>query len=185
MISPLATILSVCFLGSGALVPIMYAGVREQASLGWIFASATIGLLILDIIWYFLAQKLGAQRVEKWWIARRKPERFKMIESAVQKHGAKILFWSKLIHGVGIPSQLVAGLFKVPFKKFLAANIFGAMVWVTIVYFLAKSIASVDILKSKVVHIEIGFIIFIATFLILNTLATRFIKKYIKKLSGE
>ncbi len=174
MLSPLIIIATICFMGSGALIPIMYLGVHGQASLPWIFSASTLGIVITDAIWFFTARFLGEKRVEKLWIVSKDPERLHKIGRAIKRHEFKIIFWSKFIHGTGMVSQLAAGMFKMPWPKAAAASLLGSCLWAIIVFLLARSVGSLSILENHVADIKIGFIVFALLFVAVNIVGMRF-----------
>ncbi len=179
MLSPILVVIAVCFLGSAILIPIMYFGVHGWVSLKWIWGAAVIGTNITDIIWISIARKLGSQKIENWWLVRKNPKKFKLLEKAVKKHGAKILFWSKFVHGTGILSQFAAGIFKVPWPKALLANFSGALIWTSLVYFVTKGASSLPILETRIADVKVGIIVFIAIAIIINFAGSKMAPKEI------
>ncbi|HEY9586307.1 MAG TPA: VTT domain-containing protein [Candidatus Paceibacterota bacterium] len=179
MIHPIFIVLSVCFLGSAALIPIMYLGIQGSASLPWIFGAAIIGTGITDMMWFFLARKLGSTRIEGWWIVRRNPEKLKIVERAVQKHGAKMLFWSKFIQGTGVLSQVAAGLFHVSWGRALITNFSGAAVVTILTFLITRGAASLSILEAQIANIRVGLIVFVGLFAVFYIIGAKIAPKEI------
>ncbi len=155
-------------MGSAALIPVMYLGIKGEDSLTFIIITAIFGTFLTDVFWMWLARKLGQEKVERIWIIKNNLDNFRKIESSVKKHGVKMLFFSKFIQGAGIASQVAAGVFKISWVKAISANFLGAVSWTTIVYFLAKSASSLSILEENITAIKFGFILIFIMFLLFN-----------------
>ncbi len=157
--NPIIIILSVCFMGSLALVPLMYLAVVGDISLSFLITATILGNFITDVFWMWLARRLGQHRIEKLWIVRENPQHLIKAEQSVKKHGTKMLFLSKFIQGTGIATQFAAGIFKIPWGKALTANLSGSIVWTGLVYLLAKKASSLSILEENISIIKWGFLI--------------------------
>lgn len=168
MLHPLITVIAICFMGSAALIPVMYLGINGDDSLVFIVITAIFGTSITDIFWMWLARRLGQKKIEQIWIIKNNLDHFRKIESSVKKHGVKMLFFSKFIQGAGIASQVAAGVFKIPWIRAISANFLGAVSWTTIVYFLAKRASSLSILEENITAIKFGFLLIFIAFLLFN-----------------
>ena len=90
------------------------------------------GNLTGDIIWYWIGYTQGGPFIRKYGPyvgiddvkAKRAGEIF-------LRHGAKILFLSKVTNGFGmvIATLCMAGAYKIPFKKFLFYTFLGEVLW--------------------------------------------------------
>ncbi|MFZ3020465.1 MAG: VTT domain-containing protein [Minisyncoccia bacterium] len=179
MLSPIIIIPIICFMGSAALIPMMYLATHGFASVWWVAGASIIGTNITDIFWIALARKLGRTGIEKLWFIKKNPKTLYKLEKAVHKHGAKILFWSKFIHATGILSQFAVGIFKVPWAKAMTANFLGAVVWTGTIFLLARGVASLPILEDHISDLKIGLIVFIGIFILINIIGSRIAKKEI------
>lgn len=183
MLHPVLVILGVCFMGSAALIPFMYLGLNGRASIFWVIFSSTILINLMDIVWIFIARKLGGEKIEKLFFVRKNLDKFKKVETAIQKHGAKMLFMSKFIHGTGILSQLAAGLFRVNILRAMCANFFGSVLWTSVVFALIKGTSKIGVLEEKIVSIRLGTVALAIIFILLYSLGTKIAKKEMDKLS--
>lgn len=99
-------------------------------------------------------------------------------EDSFNKYRLKILIISKLSMGMGLAFivQIVAGMFKVPFKHYVLINTAGGFVWtaflVTIGYFLGNIFLLIP---------ESMKIIFSVIILIILIIAIRYIRNYLRK----
>src|SRR5262249_46858624 len=62
------------------------------------------------------------------------PEREKAIEKLLARHGAKVLLGARFLVGIRGPMYITAGILKVPFKRFLLADLFCATLVVTLFF---------------------------------------------------
>lgn len=78
------------------------------------------------------------------------------------KHGGKTIILARFVPIIRTFAPTVAGVGRMPYRKFLAYNVVGAVLWVvgmtSIGYFLGKTIPNID----KHLHIVIGIVIVVS-----------------------
>lgn len=81
------------------------------------------GDLTGDAVYYSIGYWGREKFVQRWgrYIGLH-PERIMHIETHFEKHGSKTLLFGKLAHGIGAVFLVAAGLVRMPFFKFLGAN---------------------------------------------------------------
>jgi len=123
-------------------IPLLAAGWlvhKGSANLELMIATGLLGVLVGDSLLFSMGRRYGDHIVDhKWlrWIA--KPW---LVEKARQKyanHGAKILFAARFMPGLRAVLFLTAGVFKVPYWKFLAIDGFAALISVPVWVWLGK-----------------------------------------------
>lgn len=95
-----------------------------------VFASAAVGNLAADSLWYllgFTGRIDTAMRLGHWLGLKR--SHIERLTSAMQKHGVKILFFAKLTAGFMIPTLIAAGLTRLPWKRWFPILMIGEMIW--------------------------------------------------------
>lgn len=105
------------------------------ASLGYLNIWAVLGLVFLgeviaDACWYWvgrLAKDNVLHRIERWFKV--SPALLARLEHYFEHHSAKILIGFKFVVGLRLATLIAAGLARMPFRKFLALNIFSIGLW--------------------------------------------------------
>ena len=122
-------------------LPIVAGGVlSHQMVLRWWVALPVclVGVLSGDIALYWVGHHWG-ERVLSWrpvrWVL--SPSREEQIKAAYRSHGIKIVFTARHVMGFRAAAFLTAGIARVPFWKFLAADTVAALVSVPFGFFLA------------------------------------------------
>jgi membrane protein DedA with SNARE-associated domain len=122
-------------------LPIVAGGVlSHQMVLRWWVALPVclVGVLSGDIALYWVGHHWG-ERVLSWrpvrWVL--SPSREEQIKAAYRSHGIKIVFTARHVMGLRAAAFLTAGIARVPFWKFLAADTVAALVSVPFGFFLA------------------------------------------------
>ena len=96
----------------------------------WVFASASIGNLTADTLWYSLGYlgrmdliiRFGGRLgIKESFITR--------LQKDVNAHIHKILFIAKLTMGLVIPTLIAAGLARVPFKRWFGVLFTAECIW--------------------------------------------------------
>ena len=92
--------------------------------------AATLG----DNIGYLIGHKGGRRLLERYKHIFRTPARvIAKGERLYQRHGAVAVFFARFIFGMRVISGPLAGVLRMPWKKFLLFNFLGAAVWATTV----------------------------------------------------
>jgi membrane protein DedA with SNARE-associated domain len=110
-------------------IPVVAAGV--SASHGqlhpWLaLACCILGVLVGDCALYAIGHKFGRNMLVRrpWWGRFFQPERQASIETMIQRHGLNLFFLARFLVGLRAPVYLSAGILKVPFRRFLAIDLF-------------------------------------------------------------
>jgi len=116
-----------------------------------VFLCLMLGDICSDVYWYYLGYYGGRPFLLKFGRFFGINEKtLKLVEKLYHRHYALILFLSKLTMGFGFAVQIVAvaGMVKIPFKKYMAVNLLGQPIWTAILlsigYFLGTFYETVN-----------------------------------------
>lgn len=116
--------------------PIVAAGVlaHERVIRWWIaLPVCLVGVLSGDTVLYWVGHHWGERILEwravRWVLSREREERLK---TAYRRHGVKILFTARHVLGLRAAAFLTAGIAKVPFWRFIAADTLAALIGVPV-----------------------------------------------------
>lgn len=156
-----------------------------------LFSVLLSGYFLNGVIWYLIGKYGGNHVLEKWG------KRLHLTKNLIEKleeyfknHSVKTLFITRITYGFGMLSFMIAGSFKMKFKKFAAVSLTAAIVWVSGLFIVGYIFGASYIALSVVAKgIRVGLIIvlfaviILISFLILYWLR-RFAKtKFIQNLS--
>jgi len=148
-----------------------------------LYATLMVSDLIGDVIWYCIGRFWGLPFVKKFGKFFSITE--KTLEKATalfHKHHNKILFISKITMGFGfaLVTLVTAGIAKVPFKKYLAFNVAGQLIWTAALlgvgYFFGNIYTSINKGFRDIALVALAIIVIIAIY---------GFGKYISKRIGE
>jgi undecaprenyl-diphosphatase len=96
----------------------------------WVFLAGITGNLIADVFWY----NVGARGKTTWLLkhGRRIGIRQKHLDKltlGMKQHVVKILLMAKISVGLAVPTLLVAGITRVPWRKWFPVVFLGETVW--------------------------------------------------------
>ncbi len=160
--------LALLFVGSIADVPAMFLAVQGEISLPFVFIAGFLADVLPDFLWYFLGHKIGIERFSKLRFFRQNPKRVRLMDKAFSKYGGTILFGSKFVYALGIPTQVIAGAHGYPIKKMFLANSAGALAWLLLLYYLAKVFTSVNVVEHYIRDAKFAFLAFAAIALLIH-----------------
>ena len=123
--------------GAGVIIPGetivilggVYAGLGEL-SLPLVAFAAVLGAIVGDNVGYWIGRRFGRGFLERH--GRRlfvTPERLIATERFYARHGGKTVFLGRFIPVVRSVGFIVAGVSKMPWRRFLAYDIAGATIW--------------------------------------------------------
>ena len=114
-----------------------------------VFAAATLGNLIADMLWY----TLGYHGRIDWFLRRRgrfgvDPQKLERIKRIINRHVVKLLFFAKATDVIIVPVLIATGAARVGWRRCLpvifATNLLTNLVMVVLGYFLASNLLKVQ-----------------------------------------
>lgn len=101
----------------------------------WLMLPYAMGILIIsDNVTYYISRRLGRGFILKWGHYVFFPvNRLERLEDYYRKHGNKTVFFSRLLIGFRFVGIMVAGITKMPWKKFFAYDLLSIIVYLPIV----------------------------------------------------
>lgn len=128
-------------------IPVLAAGVLSgngTLQVGLAFVSCLIGALAGDCVMYSLGRYFGRSllRERHWFAPYLTPEREALIEEHISRHGLKVFFLARFLVGLRSPVFLAAGILRVPFRRFIAIDLFCATVVISFFFSLGYIFAN-------------------------------------------
>ena len=134
--------------GETTLLAASYLAATGHLSLPLVIGSAALGAVTGDSLGYAIGRKGGRRFLEcrgKWFGVT--PEKLAKAEHYFARHGAKTVFFGRFVAFLRILAGPLAGASKMPYRRFLAANVAGAVTWATtmgtLAYFFGKPVAAI------------------------------------------
>ena len=120
-------------------VPVIAAGVLSangQLDPGLAFFSCLLGALGGDCVMYWIGRHFGRNVVREhpWWAHFVKPEREAQLERTLKEHDIKVFFVARFLVGIRSPVYLAAGVLRMPFRRFIAIDMFCATTVIGVVF---------------------------------------------------
>jgi len=110
-----------------------YAGTHD-GNLALIILSAALGAIIGDNIGYLAGRKLGAPVLQRHGSTiGMTPARLKLGQYLFMRYGGSVVFFGRFVAVLRCLAAFLAGVNRMPWLRFLAANAAGAFVWATVV----------------------------------------------------
>jgi membrane protein DedA with SNARE-associated domain len=122
-------LVSLLFPGTAILVAaggLIAAGILDPLQ---VIAAGILGGFLGDAASFWLGQKFGAA-LPKLWPFRRNPERIQSGIDFFVQYGAIAVFLGRFLGPLRATVPTVAGMMKMPTRRFYLANILSAVVWV-------------------------------------------------------
>jgi len=107
---------------------------ERDLRLGWIIAVGTIAATLGDNLGFALGYYGGRPLLERYRsVFRIQSKTLAQGEGLFARFGAPTVFFARFIFGMRIITGPLAGVLRMPWKKFLIFNFLGAILWVTVI----------------------------------------------------
>ncbi|HEX3818892.1 MAG TPA: DedA family protein [Candidatus Sulfotelmatobacter sp.] len=107
---------------------------QHELQLSWIIVVATLAATIGDNLGFALGYYGGRPLFERYRSFFRIPEAtLDRGEKLFTRYGAVTVFFARFLFGMRIIAGPMAGVLRMPWRKFLTYNFLGAAVWVTVI----------------------------------------------------
>jgi membrane protein DedA with SNARE-associated domain len=106
----------------------------------WLMLPVCIaGVVVCDTILYVIGRKWGAKLLKRKWVQRHilAPEKRDKIEKNFHDYGIAILLVARLLPGIRSPMFIMSGVMKLPFRKFIIADMLYAIPGVNLLFWLS------------------------------------------------
>lgn len=106
----------------------------------WIMLPVCIaGVVVCDMVLYVIGRKWGIKLLKKKWVQRRilPPEKRAKIEKNFNDYGIAILLVARLLPGIRSPIFIMSGVMRLPFRKFIIADMLYAIPGVNLLFWLS------------------------------------------------
>jgi membrane-associated protein len=107
---------------------------EHDLRLPWIIVTGTIAATLGDNLGYALGRRGGRPLLERYralW--RIRPATIERGDQLFAQYGAVAVFFARFVFGMRIVAGPLAGVWRMPWKKFLLYNFLGAAVWVSVI----------------------------------------------------
>lgn len=148
---------------------------QRQLDMGDTIILVIIAAILADILWY----SAGSIAQRKPWFRRLTSRVTKHLDDSIRLHPILSIIVTKFSYGMHRPVLLCLHSSGIGLKQFLKADIPGALLWVSVIGTLGYLFAaSISILKRDLKYVEIGLLIAVILFIIIEkTISKRLRKK--------
>jgi membrane protein DedA with SNARE-associated domain len=111
-----------------------FTAARGQLSLALVILAGTVGSLLGAVLWYYVGKRLGLERLKHLaarhgrWVTL-SPDDVDRADGWFRRHGAKAVFFGRLIPTVRTLISVPAGIACMPLPAFLAWSVLGTSLW--------------------------------------------------------
>ena len=145
-----------------------FSAAQGERNLLMIIIAGSIGSLLGALLWYYIGQKIGAERLERWaekhgrWLTL-SPKEVEQSCAWFNRHGGKAVFIGRLIPALRTLISVPAGIAGMPLGSFLLYSSAGTIIWTALLamagYFLESQYDKVAHWMNPISNVVIGLII--------------------------
>ncbi len=136
----------------------LYAG-RGDLSLLWLHLLLIPAAVIGDATSYFLGSKMGPALFNKADSKLFKPQHMKAAHDFYEKHGGQAIILARFMPIVRTFVPVVAGIAKMPYRRFASFNVVGGALWVSSMTVAGYFLGQFEFVKKRIELIVIGIVV--------------------------
>jgi undecaprenyl-diphosphatase len=140
----------------------VYAG-RKQMNLVVVIVIGTFAAISGESIGYWLGRRYGRALIRRIPLARRLDKRFEDAEAHFKKHGGLTVAVGRYATAAGAFVPFVAGMARMPYRKFLAYDVPAIAIWATgitlVGYYFGRNLDTVDRILSRFGYAALGVLV--------------------------
>ena len=122
--------LGLLFGGETVFVPALYWALIGKLALVPLLITATAATILSDGAWFMVGRFLPAERIARIeFLGRKWPQLFFSTSKLFREHGVAAIVISKYVYGARIAVQMLAGLNRLGFKRYLTVNTASVLLW--------------------------------------------------------
>jgi membrane protein DedA with SNARE-associated domain len=107
---------------------------EHELQLSWIIVVGTIAATLGDNLGYAIGHRGGRPLLERYReLLHLRPATLERGDRLFARFGAVAVFFARFLFGLRILAGPLAGVLRMPWKKFLLFNFLGAFLWVTVI----------------------------------------------------
>jgi membrane-associated protein len=107
---------------------------ERELQLSWIIVVGTIAATMGDNLGYAVGFRGGRPLLERYReLLHLRPATLERGDRLFARYGAVAVFFARFVFGLRIVAGPLAGVLRMPWKKFLLFNFLGALLWVTVI----------------------------------------------------
>ncbi len=164
--------------GETVLLPAIYLSLTGVLSLSYVTSIMLVSTIVSDILWYY-AGRGSVPFIYRREIKPRVQKAVTGLSNMFQRNDSYVLFMSKFIYGTRIAAQVLCGMHKMNFRKYLVINTAGVLALMAIYTFVIYSvIETVDAVGSAKYRLHITFGIIISVLVVIQFSVKYFFKKW-------
>lgn len=115
------------------LAAAIYSGATQHLALPLVIAAAATGAILGDNLGYLLGRECGFRLLRRYGrLIHLNDRKLKLGIYLFRRHGGKVVFFGRFVPVLRIWAAFLAGTNHMPWRRFLAFNALGGLVWATL-----------------------------------------------------
>lgn len=164
--------------GELAWAPALYLGYSGNPDFWMVFLMGFLTIVFSDVMWYLFGRFVAEDKLSKIPFIGKRCNIAYWCSSFFNGRDKFVIFSSKFLYGTRVISQILAGITRMNFFKYLSIILLATLLWgVAILALIAIVGTSLQRVEDFTQDVQIGAIIFVIVILILNYGIRRFLER--------
>lgn len=163
--------------GEMVIIPAVYLTLTHVFNFPLFISITIFATIISDSVWYVLGRVKNWEQLKKYSVFSKREELTKKFVERFNRHALKYLFVSKFVYGTRIIAQVLSGVRKVPYYKYIIVNSLAILTWISFIVIVGFALNSgFDRFKQTVGQMQV-FIFFVIIIITSSIWLSKIIKK--------
>jgi membrane protein DedA with SNARE-associated domain len=163
--------------GETVIVPAVYLVLTKIFNLGFFLSITIVATVISDTAWYLFGRYVPWEKMNRYRAISKRKELLSKFGVRFDRRALWYLYISKFVYGTRILAQVLSGLRRIPYWKYILVNTLAILSWITLIFLLGLGVYSgFGAYKQRVGDLQI-FTFFVAVFVLISIWISNKIKK--------
>lgn len=135
-----------------------FAALPDGLNLGTLLISLTIAAIIGDSVNYWIGSLLGPRIFRGEKIRFLNPKHLEKTHEFYERYGGKTIILARFVPIVRTFAPFVAGMGKMTYRRFMAFNVIGGIVWIALFLIAGYAFGNVPVIKRNFTLVIFGII---------------------------
>jgi len=136
-----------------------FAAMPDGLNLGTLLISLTIAAIIGDSVNYWIGSLLGPRIFRGEKVRFLNPKHLEKTHEFYERYGGKTIILARFVPIVRTFAPFVAGMGRMTYRRFMAFNVIGGIVWISLFLIAGYAFGNVPVIKRNFTLVILGIIV--------------------------
>jgi membrane protein DedA with SNARE-associated domain len=173
-----AVFVGLVLFGGVILTPIVYLATIDAINTFHLTLLVTAAAVFSDSLWYALGRYLTKERLYSLPYLRNRMKQTERFSAFYERNGIRVVFLAKFVYGTRVVTQILAGMHRANFWKYLFAVTVGSVGWMWMLIGISYTInAGLGGIENTALKLQLAFLLLVIVVVIVSVAGRAYANK--------